>query len=353
MGRHKGVTKSKRSPAHTESPGHVSSVSSMGSWSGMASAVLLAGMVLGYMNTTGHVHVKGDASANHTVHQQEPDVSQFVRAEGTDSVSGGDQASIERDVLRLQVAGFIVASSRMPKNLMQTAALHVRERFALLLAEVAKRSEPCHIYDTQYSFSEFMHRDVRRWDMRVPDSEEWWHELMESAMEKIRPVLAAYQRASGLPTDKRPKLIQSGVLVSRPGATLQALHADGMEGLFSVFIPLVDVPANTDGTEFWRGSHIRDARGAPPIQTRESFIRPALAMGSILMYSFRTIQRGLANPVGGRERPMIYMTVAADLSAKDEDNFPSYLLSVFDPPVKGACTRWEDVIEDRPMSPPQ
>ena len=69
---------------------------------------------------------------------------------------------------------------------------------------------------------------------------------------------------------RRPKLLYTRALVSRPGAPHQNFHFDQEMGprsailpsyrLFNVFVPLVDIEPDADGTQFLPGSHLGGMR---------------------------------------------------------------------------------------------
>lgn len=212
------------------------------------------------------------------------------------------------------------------------------ERLSLLLDEV--ESVGYDPIEQSYHFSEFSHRQRKRWDMRPPTSEEW-QDLCDCAMAAATPVI---QDSLALP-DERPKLVMSGVVISRPGCTAQGFHADATEAhqqqaaaaprhrLYTAFVPLVDV--QTDGTQFWVGSHHGDVQArARRSTTRDGRLRvpaesapleaPACRAGGMIIFDYRVLHRGLPN--AGRERPVAYCVCAMG-GAWDNDNFPQASLA--------------------------
>lgn len=126
----------------------------------------------------------------------------------------------------------------------------------------------------------------------------------------------------------------SGAVVSRPGAQMQSFHVDGRKpGLFTLSIPLVDVADESDGTQFWPGSHL-DGNSLSQIQTitddssevMNAMQSPGCNAGSLLSFDYRIVHRGRPNKT--RERPMAYAVIATDPNAWDAHNFSR--LSVFD-----------------------
>ena len=137
-----------------------------------------------------------------------------------------------------------------------------------------------------------------------------------------------------------------GAVISRPGAGVQRFHCDAdldhlaaakdnpSHRLYNVFIPLVDISANSDGTEFWGSPQLE---GSPDALARhfisesaeqisrqqkdaslvpDQIVSPGCRAGGIIIYDYRTIHRGLPNPVDGRERPMVYVIVATGGAGK-------------------------------------
>lgn len=207
--------------------------------------------------------------------------------------------------------------------------------------------------NNRYLFSDICHRQRARWDIKMPDSPAW-KEICSTAVELATPVLQSFS------SSKRLRFITSGVVVSHPGAEEQVFHADGGAGLFNIFVPLVDIEASSDGTQFLPGSQVRPAPSAEDalalsLDSRSiaQMIAPACDAGGLLLFDYRVTHRGLPNGRAikftqgkkkrkngfvskvskGRERAIAYIVVATDETANDS-NFPSN--SVFDanPEVK-------------------
>lgn len=253
--------------------------------------------------------------------------------------------------------GYTVLAKPLPSALVAKAAASTQTRLARLLAAV-EMHEGCSATETTYSMRELMHRGYKRWDVRVQGIEPWWpehEELVKHVLKLVNPVLNELQPMYRRPVVE-PRLDQSGVVVSRPGAVIQDAHADGERHvrpgqIIALFVPLVDIERDGDGTEFWNGSHIRDQNGRPQGgRSPAERLRPALAAGSIILYDFKTVHKGLANPAGGRERPLLYLTIAADLSAHDENNFPSELPSAYDGAAASACMPIDQFKDNRPYT---
>ena len=184
----------------------------------------------------------------------------------------------------------------------------------------------CDVIEQSFSFTECEHRQRLRYDMALPlsapiaceacDGARSWAQLCERAMCVAAPVIKA-----AVVKSCEPRLTMAGVVTSRPGAAQQDWHADGSAGLFTVFVPLVNIPENGDGTEFLAGSHT-DV-GALAKASRASGVAPAAAAGQIIIFDYRVIHRGGANPceaLGGRERPVAYIVVSAN-GQWDSKNF--------------------------------
>ena len=215
---------------------------------------------------------------------------------------------------RLRDLGFAVLPSRIDTALVTRCRTLARERLDALLHKAALLGVDG--VETAFSFTEIDHRARLRYDMALTDeTDAAWSELCEQTLALAAPVVEAAAGGSAA------RLCMSGVVTSRPGAALQDWHDDGAAGLYTVFVPLVDVDANADGTEFYPASHVADAgardavrAGAAPPSTEA----PAALAGQPLVFDYRVLHRGLANP--SRERAVAYLVLATD-GAYDGQNF--------------------------------
>lgn len=234
---------------------------------------------------------------------------------------------------RLREDGFAVLSagadggSTLDSELCARVSEECHERLETLLA--AADDAGCNIFEQQYSFSQICHRKPRRWDMRMPQSAAW-DELCERAVDQAAPVLRALCDAEtdgSSPFLAHPRVVMRGLVVSRQGAEEQSFHADGDGRLFNIFVPLVDIEADGDGTQFWPGSHKRtlDAHEVLALPQDDAAMAqmesPACPAGGAIIFDYRTIHRGRAND--SRERAVAYIVVAVDETTDDVSNFPA------------------------------
>jgi ectoine hydroxylase-related dioxygenase (phytanoyl-CoA dioxygenase family) len=173
-------------------------------------------------------------------------------------------------------------------------------------------------------------------------------------METVSPIVKALHELPVHPDEggwgwarriapRRPRLLYTRALISRPGAPHQNFHFDQEMGrrsallpsyrLFNVFVPLVDIAADGDGTQFLPGSHLggmrnelcaaavaRSGRVADDAEAMACMEAPACPAGGIIIFDYRTLHRGLAN-AGPRDRPVAY-GVCATGWARDHVNYP-------------------------------
>jgi len=229
---------------------------------------------------------------------------------------------------QLQTEGFVALPRELNvgPELAATVAAECHDRLNHLLEAVDAAG--CNVVEQQYSFAEICHRKRLRWDIRMPETPAW-AALCRSAVESAGPYI---REACGGSPGEEVRVIMSGAVVSRPGALEQSFHADGEGGLFNIFIPLVDIEPEDDGTQYWPGSHLTD----PSMERVLGLVDDAAAMGEMaspgcaaggfLAFDYRTIHRGRIN--NGRERAVAYVVCTADPDAADRKNFPD--LSVFD-----------------------
>ena len=172
--------------------------------------------------------------------------------------------------------------------LLEAAAATSRATLRKRLAQVERAG--CDPLGQQYLFKEICHRQRGRWDLQLLDEadEPTWARLCEAAVAAAAPVIARAQAMGGGDGDGDAAaddsgggdaaggvtVVQRGLLVSRPGARVQRLHVDATHAhfeaarqspyhrLFSVFMPLVDVEADGDGTEFWPTANLAESTRA-------------------------------------------------------------------------------------------
>ena len=199
--------------------------------------------------------------------------------------------------------------SRIDTALVTRCRSFARERLDALLHKAALLGVDG--VETAFSFTEVDHRARLRYDMALTDeTDAAWSELCEKTLALAAPVVEAAAGGSAA------RLCMSGVVTSRPGAALQDWHDDGAAGLYTVFVPLVDVDANADAglSVVARRRCRRARRGArratPPAEA------PAALAGQPL---FSTTASSTAGSRSSRERAVAYL-VATD-GAYDDQNF--------------------------------
>ena len=212
--------------------------------------------------------------------------------------------------------------------------------------------------DQQYNFAEICHRSPLRWDMRVNRSA--FDALTAAAVERASPLLnrldelPLHSEEGWLPLvrqlPRRPRVLMTGAIVSRPGAIEQRFHADAdnwhffwstllpRHRIYNIFIPLCDIDADSCGTQFWPGSHLGLTRKqkyrtamerSGCIENDPAAMRamdaPACPAGGLIVADFRTLHRGLPNRGEANPRPIAYAIVGTG-GAKDDINFPGLSL---------------------------
>ena len=251
-----------------------------------------------------------------------------------------------------------------------------------------------------YFFRDVCYRHFKRWDMQC-DADTEIEQLCEQAADCAANIISELHHLPindndrGVHTLSRcitqplfPSepiaLIQTGSIISLPGADAQRFHVDGSRAhfrmssllpqhrLFNVFIPLVDITENSTGTQFWPGSHLRRSRKrrypevisrsqkvAQDEQAMSEMVAPACPAGGIILFDYRIIHRGLPN-AGPTARPLAYAVMATG-RAWDKANFPGPTLDMAieqmaqqDDPVqarsaaKQATPTWKELYETHP-----
>ncbi|KAL1526983.1 hypothetical protein AB1Y20_015672 [Prymnesium parvum] len=243
--------------------------------------------------------------------------------------------------IELRDRGFtVIRDAPVGKQLASRVAGDCSDALESYLERVAAAG--CDPIERLYSFSEICHRQRLRWDIKLPDSARWrtlCSDAMAAASHVIEELhsLPVHEDDRGLRVPNgllpaRPRALMAGAVISRAGATMQRFHADApAEGLharlsskfprhrlFTIFIPLVDIAEDADGTQFWPGSHLHRS-GLPRYEEAiersgalendelalSEMEAPACPAGGLIVYDYRTFHRGLHSI--GRERPVAYV----------------------------------------------
>ena len=171
------------------------------------------------------------------------------------------------------------------------------------------------------------------------DTSPSWAAMMDAAIAAATPIIREAQGSAF--TGLTP--LMYGAVISRPGARVQRFHVDAAHKhfeaaqtnptvrMYSIFIPLVGIREDGDGTMFWPAPVLDESSRAlakrlldAPDSTLDArdLDAPATDAGGLIVFDYRTIHRGLANMAsGGRERPVAYVAVASG-GASDRHNFP-------------------------------
>ena len=218
---------------------------------------------------------------------------------------------------RMERDGFaVVETTLLTRPVLDAAHEFVMKRHAKLVAAASKRGANLDRLD----FYEIASRNPGRFDLKLDEKPAVWNTLEEAVLD------ASYKlpRAGTRP----PRVEYAGAVVSEPGATAQKLHADvppSSQGLYTVFVPLVDVPQDGDGTAFWPGSHAspEKLRAAAAFNAARfgdlppdfELVAPGVARGSLLAFDYRVLHAG--NPCA-RHRPVAYFVVNTRDDAVDD-----------------------------------
>jgi hypothetical protein len=180
-----------------------------------------------------------------------------------------------------------------------------------------------------FTFGEVVEdQQLMRWDLRMPEGDEAWSSACTAIIEAAMPVLETLhppEEAGSV----RP--LSSGVLISRPGAGTESWHSDAEEDpahferaatsphcrIYNVYMPFEPLERNTDGLEFWAGTHDKQTSGIScrPVGTQPPkpvgvVDAPGCAAGGLLLADSRVKYRGRANT--GEERQIAYVVLGVN-----------------------------------------
>ena len=225
----------------------------------------------------------------------------------------------------------------------------------------------CDPFEQMYRFNSICHRQRNRWDVLIARERSIsWAALVDAAMDVATPIIREAQGPAF--TDVVP--LMSGAVISRPGARVQRFHVDAEHAhfkaahanpsvrMYNIFIPLVPISEDGDGTQFWPAPVLGESSralakhvlGAPDsVLNAGALEAPSTPAGGLVIFDYRTIHRGLANAeVGGRERAVAYVACSSG-GAKDVHNFPRTAVGDISLERAKALPRWNTgtVAQDR------
>lgn len=209
-------------------------------------------------------------------------------------------------------------------------------------------------YETWYMFNEIATRQRMRWDFKMEEDDEVMEQVQAEALKMAAPIVEHLHPP--IDGDSRLRPMIGSILISREGAKVQRWHADcdeehltrGAEDpefrMYNLFMPLIDIDKDGDGTEFWPTSHVQPMSffagphpDDPPAGTVEA---PACPAGSIIISDFRTLHRGLPNI--GRERQVAYFVIGVGEEVEDNVNWCPLGVDAFPPEYFQRLPTWEE-----------
>lgn len=184
-------------------------------------------------------------------------------------------------------------------------------------------------------FREIVMRSPGRYEISLLHPFTSRHPPLEMILEKLATILPPFfhmDRWNDL------QICNISLIVSTPGSTEQAWHADGghvsvTEHLpchcLNVFLPLTQVTEENGPTEFRPGSQMHTRNLVPMMlaakarKTLRKPTAPLLAVGDALVFDYRVLHRGKANKCRDetKNRTMLCITIAQSWF-KDIVNFP-------------------------------
>lgn len=234
----------------------------------------------------------------------------------------------------LRDVGFTVVPTELSSMLVSSARSEACDVLDGLLMQIDASSPSPRMESKKsaeaFSFREIVHRAPGRYDFH--NSRAHFSRVCDQAVGCAKEIVNALHDLPLHPDDRdartswarrvlprRPRVITRGTVTSLPGAVAQNFHADGSPmhfalaaklprfRLFQVFFPLVDIEQDSIGTQFWPGSHLSRRereywrwQGVSGLlesdhEAMGSMLAPACPAGSIIIFDYRIIHRGLPN----------------------------------------------------------
>lgn len=240
------------------------------------------------------------------------------------------QATVDRATASFHEHGVVVLRDILPLELVDEFASIASDNLQACRQQLKKQHGISAMESAPFAFTEICHRSKGRFDMQlrpgfapVP--------VTDVRVQENAPWLPIVRALLG----STAKHLFTGAVVSAPGSDPQQPHMDGghLFGLnepdslmcpahcLNVFVPLVPVSMENGPTEFWPGT--QRLTGQRP-STDGPSIAPELGLGTIAMFDYRVLHRGLPNH-SSSARPVMYVTYARPWFL-DVENFPSQRL---------------------------
>eukprot|EP00892_Ulva_mutabilis_P011970 jgi/Ulvmu1/9145/UM005_0243.1 len=152
-----------------------------------------------------------------------------------------------------------------------------------------------------FTFREVAARGRHRFDARLDVGPLW----QAPPAQQLRAVL---RQAPWMPVVRallgEEAVTITSVVYARPGADAQEWHSDGPPAAqdgqpyaVCVFVPLLQLTADTGCTQFWPGTHVQPhlVGFGPAAAVLETAVDGLVAAGDAVLYDYRTLHRGLPN----------------------------------------------------------
>jgi ectoine hydroxylase-related dioxygenase (phytanoyl-CoA dioxygenase family) len=232
-----------------------------------------------------------------------------------ESVTQGASVTTREYVSRFERDGYVLIENALPQDFVAT----VRKAFMTAMeAKVARFAlAPVKPTDGRDKGNDNVkidfrpeggNHDLNRWNMHLPTTAEFLHELLIAnpvALPVIKALLGPEPLAFLIASD-----------TPYPGSGFQNIHQDFPRFGLTVNIPLVDFTEENAPLEIWPGSHVRDGdkfhTGKADLSEAEIKAlvarvpgkRMLIKAGSILIRDQRMVHRGTAN-TGSEPRPCL------------------------------------------------
>ncbi|KAI8820511.1 uncharacterized protein EV422DRAFT_531124 [Fimicolochytrium jonesii] len=194
--------------------------------------------------------------------------------------------------------GVLVYKEAIPIERIDAVRAFVDTQIEKAHAALSKRYPAINVGEEQFAFKEIGSRGGNRFDLILQADES---PLAVKQIAQEGPWVPLVRRALRLPEDGSDVPCLISVVYSLPGADAQSWHADGVPSTppyaVCVFVPLIDLDADTGCTQFWPGSHKDKALLGFGVAAEVcgSTMDGMLKRGGGLIYDYGVLHRGLGN----------------------------------------------------------
>ncbi len=197
-----------------------------------------------------------------------------------------------------------------------------------IVESLTARAEEHGLEDEDLDCKEICQRHTLRYDVPIAKHQSSaFSTLIKILHDSASSIVSECETMRGVDTEC--VIDYTGTVTSFPNAATQSWHADGeLEGIYTVFAPLMNLNKDHGGTQFKLGTHV-------PGSTKRKVYEFVPKLDEIIIFDYRIRHRGMANK-SRDARPFVYI-IYARKNLQEVANFPTTTL---DERIKGVAPKF-------------